>query len=101
MTNDDVRRAQQRIADAREQSRAAIDAGAPAPAPAQDRNGAPFVVGDRVLNLRGGAEGEVDRVEVADRSGVAWIWVRFDDGSRSRLTATDLLARPTPPAPRR
>lgn len=101
MTDDDRRRAQQRLADSRELVRQELAAAASPPRAATDRVAPWFAVGDRVLNLRGGQEGEVEDVRPADRDGVAWIWVRFDDGSRSALRAADLIARPKPPGARR
>lgn len=98
MTDDERRNAQQRIADTRAQIRRELDTPASPARTAADRIGAAFAVGDRVLNLQGGLEGEVDDVRPADRDGLAWIWVRYDDRSRSAVRASDLIARPKPPA---
>lgn len=101
MTNDELRRVTQRIADARDTTRRALDASAAPARTATDRIGASFAVGDRVLDLRGGREGEVADVRPADRDGAAGVWVRYDDDSRALRTADDLIARPKPPAARR
>jgi hypothetical protein len=98
VTDDERRNAQQRIADTRAQIRRELDTRATPSRSATDRIGAPFAVGDRVLNIRGGLEGEVDDVRPTGSDGSAWIWVRYDDGARSALRATDLIARPRPPA---
>lgn len=100
MTNDDVRRAQQRIADIRNgYSQEAAGAVRP-PITAAARLGAPFAVGDRVFDRRSGREGEVIDVRTADRTGAVSVWVTFDDGGHYVGPADELLARPRPPAAR-
>jgi hypothetical protein len=100
MTNDDVRRAQQRIADIREVfAQDMAGAGRP-PITAAARLGAPFAVGDRVFDRRSGREGEVIDVRTVDRTGAVSVWVTFDDGGHFVGPAGDLIARPRPPAAR-
>jgi hypothetical protein len=100
MTNDEVRRAQQRIADAKLARRADLDAAARPPVSAADRVGAPYRAGDRVLDLPSGREGIVDRVGAPDRTGDVMVSVRFDDGALGIRQPADLLARPRPPSSR-
>jgi hypothetical protein len=100
MTNDEVRRAQQRIADARLARRRedeAIAAAAPSGVAGVAR---PFEVGDRVLDLRSGREGEISEVTPADRTGAVLVWVRFDDGTPGLRDVADLMGRPKRPAAR-
>lgn len=100
MTNDELRRAQQRIADARAQRRADVGADARPPAPTMERLAGLFTVGDRVLDLRTGREGDVDAVGLPVGTRPAPIAVRYDDGERAQREPADLLARPRPPAGR-
>lgn len=100
MTNDELRRVSARIADARMARRADMDPAAPATTPSGERVGGPFTVGDRVMDMQSGREGEVSNVLSADRDGIAWIYVRFDDGGASITRPGQLLARPRPPAGR-
>jgi hypothetical protein len=101
MTNEDVRRAQQRIADMRDVRGRELAASAAPPRAPGGRVGAPVAVGDRVLDLRGGREGEVFDVLPADRARSVRVCVRFDDGGTSIGPASDLVARPKPPEARR
>jgi hypothetical protein len=100
MTNDDMRRVQQRIADARLARRREDDAIAAAPTRGAVEGTERFRVGDRVLDLRSGREGDVTDVGPADRTGAILVGVRFSDGSRGLRDVADLMARPTPPAAR-
>jgi hypothetical protein len=100
MTNDEVRRAQQRIADARVARRREDEAIAVAAPNAVAGVARPFESGDRVLDLRSGREGEISDVSPPDRSGAVLVGVRFDDGSRGLRDVADLMARPKRPAAR-
>lgn len=100
MTNDEVRRAQQRIADARLARRREDEASAAAPSSAAAAGARPFASGDRVLDLRSGREGEIADVGPADRTGAVLFSIRYDDGSRGLRDSADLMARPKPPAAR-
>jgi hypothetical protein len=101
MTNDEVRRAQQLIADARVARRREDDtiaASAPSGVAGVAR---PFESGDRVLDLRSGKEGEISDVSPPDRTGAVLVGVLFDDGSRGLRDVADLMGRPKRPAARR
>jgi hypothetical protein len=100
MTNEDVRRAQQRIADIRNGYSQEVVGAVRPPISAAARLGAPFVVGDRVLERSGGREGDVIDVRVANQSGAIYVWVRFDDGGQFVGPSGDLIPRPRPPAAR-
>lgn len=100
MTNDEVRRAMTRISDARNALRAQVAgaaAGDTAPAP---RIGGELLIGDRVLDVRGGREGTVSSVGAPSSSGAVLVNVRLDDGSLLVRTPFDLMRRPTPPGGR-
>lgn len=97
MTNDEVRRAQQRIADQREQRRAGLAPSAPSTAAPANGVGGPFVVGDRVMDLRGGREGVVYALRSSGQDSAASVSIQFDDGSFGWRDPLDLLARPRRP----
>jgi hypothetical protein len=100
MTNDELRRAQTRLEDAKAARRGELVAAAPAfTAPAYG-SAAPYVKGQRVQDLRGGREGTVSDVTAADATGSVLVWVRFADGSLIVRPPRDLIARPSPPASR-
>jgi hypothetical protein len=100
MTNDDVRLAQQRIAEMREISRGALDlATTPTPAAAAGRV-VSWRVGFRALDRVTGREGEVSNVVTSDDGQPARVYIRFDDGGAAVRLASDLVARPRPPAAR-
>lgn len=101
MTNDELRRATQRLNDLREDTRRAVDDAAPASTPSSARVSLSFVQGDRVLDLRGGREGEVVDVGQANNTGQQLLRVKFDDGAYGLRDASDLVRRPSPPAGRK
>lgn len=98
MTNAELRRAMMRLDDAKATRAAEVAAAARPPVSAAQRLGAPFAVGDRVQDIRGGKEGTVVDVGPSDRTGAVLLDVRFDDGSFAVRPPSDLIARPTPPA---
>lgn len=97
MTNDEARRAQQRIADAQIARRAELREPERIAAADVGRVGGPFAVDDRVMDLRSGREGKVQHVGLPDSGGAPSVFVRFDDGSVGTRDPLDLLARPRRP----
>lgn len=100
MTNDDVRRAQQRIQDIRQVTRDAIDAATQPATVSAPFNNAGLYPGRRVLDRISGREGEVLNVVVSGSTTPTRVYVRLDDGGAIVRLATDLVGRPTPPAAR-
>lgn len=100
MTNDELRRAMTRIADARIAGRA--DLGTPSttsPSSSARALGA-IVPGDRVLDLRTGAEAVVFDVSPQSAGSIGAISIRFTSGTTAVRNPAELQPRPTPPAGR-
>lgn len=97
MTNDEVRRAQQRIADAQIARRMELREPERVTGADVGRVGGPFTVGDRVMDLRGGREGVVYALASPGQDSAGRVSVHFDDGSFGWRDPLDLLARPRRP----